>query len=114
MPLFLNARPLSFIVSYPFYNSTSYPSLPPIYLPPTPPHPTPSPQTDDSAARQLATALAIQRQLNVAPDGTPVPLTCRQRLLKGYLTTRHRLEKKLIYARNQATDIVESVVDIHR
>jgi hypothetical protein len=35
-------------------------------------------QTDDKAARLLATAIAIQQRLHIAPDGTPVPLTLRQ------------------------------------
>ena len=35
-------------------------------------------QTDDAAARQLATAIAIQQRLHIAPDGTPIPLTWRQ------------------------------------
>ena len=35
-------------------------------------------QTDDKAARLLATTIAIQQRLHIAPDGTPVPLTWRQ------------------------------------
>ena len=35
-------------------------------------------QTDDAAARLLATAIAIQQRLHIAPDGTPIPLTWRQ------------------------------------
>ena len=35
-------------------------------------------QTDDTAARLLATTIAIQQRLHIAPDGTPVPLTWRQ------------------------------------
>jgi hypothetical protein len=69
-------------------------------------------QTDEQAARDLATAYAIQHRLHVAPNGTFEPLTLRQRLM-GFASGRHRLECKLAAARRETEDVIEAVQELN-
>ena len=61
-------------------------------------------------ATRAATTLAIEEFLGLYPDGTPVPLTLRQRLMFG--DTRGKLEYKVIKSRCRAKEIVERVEDV--
>ena len=61
-------------------------------------------------ATREATTLAIEEFLGLYPDGTPVPLTLRQRVAFG--DTRGKLEYKVIKSRSRAQEIVERVEEV--